>query len=538
MLNFADMLEIIEREIDRSAPIFIHGDRQVTWGDAARLSNNLAHALVAQGLRPGDKVALYLRNCPEYLIAVAAAVKARLVPVNVNYRYRQDELRYLLDNADARVVVHGDEFRDTVDAIRAALPGVALWAEVGASEPPASARRFDELTAAGHGDPLAIERSPEDQFFIYTGGTTGLPKGVMWPQGDLREVLVAGARAKGFVPDDLAQLSAYISSSERGPTVLPAPPLMHGTGLLSAVGAMLWGGCVVTLTGKSFDPIEMLEAIHCHRPNALTIVGDSFGRPLLEALDADPDRYDLTSVETITSSGVMWSLEIKRGLLRHMPAAALQDVLASSEALGLGVSVMTAGEEVATATFAIGPRCRVLAEDGSWVAPGAGTAGMLALGPPNPVGYYKDADKTAATFRTIDGVRYCIPGDWCRVEEDGSLSFLGRGNACINTGGEKVFPEEVEEVLKRHPTVSDALVVGAPDDNWGQAIVAVVELRAEADLDAEALRAHVREALAGYKVPKTVVVARDPLRAVNGKADYATARALAIAARNQLHDAN
>jgi acyl-CoA synthetase (AMP-forming)/AMP-acid ligase II len=311
---------------------------------------------------------------------------------------------------------------------------------------------------------------------------------------------------------------------------LPAPPLMHGTGLLTAMGAMLGGGSVVTLEGETFDAEELLRTVEKHRPQTMAIVGDSFARPLLNALEADPGKYDVSSLAMIVSSGVMWSLEVKKGLLAHMPGAMLNDGFSSSEALGMGASVMTKGGEVQTAKFVIGERCKVFDENDQPVEPGSGVAGMVAIMGPNPLGYYKDEAKTARTFRTIDGVRYSIPGDWVTVETDGSLTLLGRGNACINTAGEKVFPEEVEEALKRHPSIEDALVVGMPDEKWGQAVTGVVQLADGHALDEAGLRAHVRRSLAGYKTPKRIVVANCALRSANGKADYPAAKASAQSA--------
>jgi len=293
------------------------------------------------------------------------------------------------------------------------------------------------------------------------------------------------------------------------------------------MGAHLNGGCVITLTGESFDADEMLQAIHDHQPTGLVLVGDSFGRPLLNALDANVGKFNVSSVLGMVSSGVMWSQEIKRGLLNHMPNAVLNDGFSSSEALGMGSSIMTKDGEVPTAKFVLGDRCRVFDENDQPVLPGSGIRGLVALGPPNPVGYFKDEEKTAKTFRVIDGVRYSIPGDWCEVEADGSLTLLGRGSACINTAGEKVFPEEVEEVLKRHPAIDDALVIGLPDDKWGQSVTAVVEMVEGQSLDAAEVRAFVRKSLAGYKTPKLIVVADRSLRASNGKADYPAAKACA-----------
>ena len=300
-MNFGDMLEAVEAAIGPDEPAFIHGDTVIQWGEAARRSNNLARALIARGPTPGDKLAIYLRNGPDYLIAMAAAFKARLVPVNVNYRYGSGELTYLLDNADATAVVYGAEFRDRVDAIRDRLPGVRHWIGVGeadASDP------VEALYDEGDGTPLRLARSPDDLHFIYTGGTTGMPKGVMWPHRDLWTVMVAGLAAQGAaVPDSAAALGAMIAAGARGPRLLPAPPLMHGTGMISALNALLWGGTVVTLTGATFDAGETLRAIERHRPTVLVIVGDSFARPLLDALDAAPGAHDLTSVTSILSSG-------------------------------------------------------------------------------------------------------------------------------------------------------------------------------------------------------------------------------------------
>jgi len=286
----------------------------------------------------------------------------------------------------------------------------------------------------------------------------------------------------------------------------------------------------VTLEGDTFDAEELLRTIERHRPQTMAIVGDSFARPILNALEASPGKYDVSSVAMIISSGVMWSLEVKRGLLEHMPQAMLNDGFSSSEALGMGASVMTKGGEVQTAKFVIGERCKVFDEDDNEVAPGSGVAGMVAIKGPNPLGYYKDEAKTARTFRTIGGERYSIPGDWVVVETDGSLTLLGRGNACINTAGEKVFPEEVEEALKTHPSVEDALVVGLPDEKWGQAVTGVVQLAEGCELDEATLRAHVRRSLAGYKTPKRIFLADRSLRAANGKADYPAAKAAAEAA--------
>ena len=528
--NFGDILDAVEPVLPQDHPAFIHGPRVVTLGEARRATNNLARALIERGAKPGDKIAIYMRNRPEYLMALAAGWKARLTHVNVNYRYTPDEVWYIFDNSDAQTVVYATEFRDAVTAIRPRLPKVKTWVEVSANGEVADfAEAFDTLAGAGDGSPLGIQRSGEDQFFIYTGGTTGMPKGVMWAHHDLREISLIALRKLGPVPETLEALVEHAKLVGPQGRVLPAPPLMHGTGLLTGMGTMMTGGTVITLESPGFDPIELLDAIDKHKPLTLVIVGDAFAKPILNVLNAEPGRWDVSSVAIIVSSGVMWSHEVKQGLLHHMPQAVLTDGFSSSEAIGMGQAMTVKGVETPTAKFMLGERCKVFDEDDNPVAPGSGVPGLVAIGPPNPTGYYKDEAKTAKTFRTIGGVRYSIPGDWCVVEPDGSLTLLGRGSACINTAGEKVFPEEVEEALKTHPSVEDALVIGLPDETWGQAVTGVVRLTDGASLDEAELRAHVRGRLAAYKTPKRVVVADRDLRAANGKADYPAARASAEA---------
>lgn len=288
------------------------------------------------------------------------------------------------------------------------------------------------------------------------------------------------------------------------------------------------GACIVTLDSAAFDADELWRVVETHRVQAIAIVGDAFAKPMLKALEAAPGRYDTSSLISIVSSGVMWSREVKEAMVRHIPQVALMDSFGASEGLGYGLSVTTADGSVQTAKFAIGPHCEVFDENDRKVEPGSGIPGYIARKGAIPVGYYKDPDKSAKTFRTIGGERYSIPGDWCRVEADGSLTLLGRGSVCINTAGEKVYPEEIEEVLKTHLSIADALVVGVPDEKWGQAVTGVVRLEPGAIFDEAALKSHVRERLAGYKTPKAIYPADIPLRASNGKADYATVRDFAV----------
>ncbi|MGE0621730.1 MAG: acyl-CoA synthetase [Pseudomonadales bacterium] len=531
--NYGDILEAIDASVPPARPAFIHGDRTITWGEFAARSNNLARALLAGGAATGDKIAFYLRNCPEYGEGIAAAFKARLTHVNVNYRYVDHELVYLLDNADATIVVYGAEFAEHVRHIRAELPRVSQWIEVDDGYPGEDgAVRYDDLASTGDGSPLGIERSPDDLLFLYTGGTTGMPKGVMWRHQDLWCVTGAGGNPRAGIPP-APDLDAYITrlAGDEPPVNLPLPPIMHGTGLLAAIGAMSRAGTCVTLPGRSFEPEQALAAIDRHKVTAATIVGDAFARPMLEALDADPGRYDISSLKAITSSGVMWTRKVKEGLIRHNPELMLADGFSSSEAIGLGASITTKDASVDVAKFTLGPTCKVFDENFREV--GVGESGMVGVAGFLPIGYYKDEAKSAKTFPVINGVRYSIPGDWVRVEADGSLTLLGRGSNCINTAGEKVYPEEVEEALKHHESVSDALVIGLPDDKWGQSVNAVVSLHEGHELDEVALKDFARKALAGYKVPKRILAKDDLERAPNGKANYKqirdyAAKALAI----------
>ena len=384
-----------------------------------------------------------------------------------------------------------------------------------------NASSYEDMANNGDGSSPGVKHSADDLLFLYTGGTTGMPKGVMWRHSDLFQVLGAGGNPRLGTPPcaDLAELLERLKVSPR--TVnLPIPPIMHGTGLLSAVGAMAAGGTCITLTSKSFEPGLALENITKHKITQVTIVGDAFARPMLEVLDENPGKYDISSVGVINSSGVMWTREIKAGLLKHNENLLLSDAFSSSEAIGLGTSLMTKDQIIDVAKFALGPNCTVFSENLMEVKPGTGESGMVAVKGFLPVGYYKDQQKTDKTFMVIDGVRYSIPGDWVRVEDDGSLTLLGRGSNCINTAGEKVYPEEVEEALKFHDAVADALVVGVKDAKWGQSITAVVQPNEGCVIDKLELKEFARKHLAAYKLPKMILIKDSLNRAPNGKADY------------------
>lgn len=528
--NFGDILDDNASHLGPDDPALIHGDRIVSWPDMAARSNNVARALRERGAQSGDKIGFYLRNQPEYVEGLAAAFKGRLTHVNVNYRYLDDELSYIIDNSDSTVVLYDVEFRDNVERVHERLSKVKIWVEVGGSgDAPEFAIDYETLANSGDGQPLDIERSPDDQMFLYTGGTTGMPKGVMWSHKIWREANLDGLkRIYGAAPETWEQHRAFVQEFGKHGRQVPACPLMHGTGLFTALGAFLMGGAIVTLENKSrFDPEQLWQTAERNGVTAMAIVGDAFAKPMLKVLNDAPGKYDLSSVASITSSGVMWSHEVKQGLIEHLPQVALNDSFGASEAVGFGMSVTTADGVVETAKFEIGEHCKVFAEDGTEIQPGSDQPGLIARGGAVPLGYYKDEKKSAETFKTINGVRYAIPGDWCLVAEDGTMTLLGRGSNCINSAGEKIYPEEVEEALKEHDAVRDALVVGVPDDKWGQAVTGVVEFANNASASEDELKAFVRTRLAAYKAPKRVLVTDDLKRAPNGKADYKTVRAFA-----------
>ena len=528
VLNFGDILDAIGEVLGPDDLALAHGDRRISWPDMTARSNRLARNLRRLGAETGDKIGFYMRNRPEYMEGLAAAFKARLTHVNVNYRYLADELFYIFDNSDSTVVLFGAEFADNIEAIRHRLPKVKAWVQIGGSSVADFAQSYEELATTGDDARLGIERSADDLLFLYTGGTTGMPKGVMWSQNIWRLAAKDTADKAGVpYPMTLDEYIPLVELAGRLTRQIPACPLMHGTGLFTAMGAMLGGGAVITLEQNSgFDPVDLFNTVDRHKATALAIVGDAFGKPMLKTLDENPTRWDVSSVQAIVSSGVMWSLEVKQGLLRHMPQAAMQDSFGASEAVGFGSSVTTAEAGTLTSKFEIGPTCKVFAEDDREIIPGSGEAGFIARGGAVPLGYYKDEAKTAKTFRTINGERYAIPGDWCTVEKDGTITLLGRGSNCINTAGEKVYPEEVEEALKEHDAVTDALVVGVPDDKWGQAVTAVVAI--ENSIDARELTDFVKGRIAHYKAPKSILFKDDLGRAPNGKADYKSIRAYAL----------
>jgi fatty-acyl-CoA synthase len=505
---------------DRDA--LVCGDRRITWSEFSSRAERLARHLEEHAdLRAGDKVAIDLTNRNEYLETFYAALKLGCVPVNVNFRYRAEELHYLLENSDAKALVYLDEFAPVVDAaIEHMAEGSRPYRLVAGPAYEAAI----ETTIVPAGWP---ERQPDgdDLIFLYTGGTTGLPKGVIWRNDDIYCALWAQSHPKKpDIPDPWAAARA----GKRAGTTLPAAPLMHGTGLFATLSTLAGSGTVVLVDRQGLDVVDVWGAVAQERVGILTIVGDVFARPLLDALDAEPNRWDLSSLRAITSSGVMFSPAVKRGLLEHLPGVTIIDSLGASEGLGPRSSA-GADDDIAPARFSVNDRVRVINEtSGRDVVPGSGESGQLAMGGNIPMGYYKDPEKTAATFRTVDGRRYSIPGDFATVESDGTVQLLGRGSACINTGGEKVYPDEVEAELRKYPSVVDCVVVGVPDARFGEKVVALVELIPGESFDEDDLRAWCRNHLAGYKAPRAVLQVDSMGRAASGKAHLTHLRALAV----------
>jgi 3-oxocholest-4-en-26-oate---CoA ligase len=531
--NYADVWETVAGAIPDN-PAQICGDRTYSWQEFNQRANALSADLLSAGLGHQAKVAAYLWNGPEYLETYFASFKAGLVPVNTNYRYGAEEIRYLFENADAEAVVFHVSFAPIIASVRDQLPKVKRWYGVG--DHPASgvdptalpswAVDYESVVGRGLGTNVVAPwgRSGDDLMFLYTGGTTGMPKGVMWRQDDIFRVLGYGGNALyGAEPvTSLEEIGNRLQNTSRHkiPRQLPACPLMHGTGQFSAFIALGLGGVVATLPSRTFSAAELYDAVVAHELNALVIVGDAFARPLLSELNTNPNHWDLSSLHMISSSGVMWSTEVKEGLLSHLPQVILFDSYGSSEAVGLGASVSTKDNTEKTAKFALGATVHVFTDENVRVEPGSELIGFVAISGYLPMGYYKDPEKTAKTFRTIDGVRYSVPGDYAQVHLDGSLHLLGRGSVCINSGGEKIFPEEVEEVLKQHDLIRDAVCVGLPDERFGEIICALIELAGEQVPDEAEVIEFVRGRLARYKSPRTILVVPTIGRSPAGKVDY------------------
>lgn len=524
-LNIADLAEhAIDAVPDRVA--LICGNDQLTYAQLEDKANRLAHYLIDQGVKKDDKVGLYCRNRNEIVIAMLGIVKAGAILVNVNYRYVESELRYLFDNSDMVALVHERQYADRVANVLPDTPDVKtiLVVEDGSDADYQRYGGVEFYSALEQASPERDfgERSADDIYLLYTGGTTGFPKGVMWRHEDIYRVLFGGTDfATGeFVKDeyDLAKAAAANPPMVR----YPIPPMIHGA-TQSATWMSLFSG-QTTVLAPEFNAEEVWRTVHKHKVNLLFFTGDAMARPLLDALQKNND-YDLSSLFLLASTAALFSPSIKEKLLELLPNRVITDSIGSSET-GFGGTSIVAKDAPHTGgpRVTIDHRTVVLDEDGNEVKPGSGVRGLIAKKGNIPIGYYKDEKKTAETFRTINGVRYAIPGDYAQVEADGTVTMLGRGSVSINSGGEKIYPEEVEGALKAHADVFDALVVGVPDERYGQCVAAVVQPRPGTRPTLAELDRFVRSEIAGYKVPRALWYVDEVKRSPAGKPDYRWAK--------------
>jgi acyl-CoA synthetase (AMP-forming)/AMP-acid ligase II len=521
--NLADLWELVVDAIPDNEAL-VYGSRRLSFAQVDERANRLAHVLNERGVGAGDHIGLYLYNSTEYLEGMLAAFKLRAVPVNVNYRYVEGELRYLLDNAEAKAVVLHRELAPRLTAVQPELPMLqtAVWVDddSGADVALADALEYEAAIAAASPARDFAPRSSDDLYVLYTGGTTGMPKGVMWRHEDIFFAALGG----GGLGNPISRPEEIAERAHQGFTrCLPACPFMHGTAHWLALGALYTGGSVVIDDHRHLDPVHVWELVATEKVNFLVFVGDAMGRPLAEALDELPPSVDLSYTLIIVSGGAILSPSVKLELATKLPNAIVIDGIGASETGSQGTMVATKdGEIPSQPRFAMGEDTTVLTDDLQQA--GVGEVGKLGRRGHIPLGYFKDPEKSAATFPVVDGVRWSVPGDHARIEEDGTITVLGRGSVSINTGGEKVYPEEVEGVLKAHPDVFDAVVVGVPDDRWGERVVAVVQPREGAHVTIDDLSAHAHTLLAGYKVPRAVVEVTAVVRSPSGKPDYRWAK--------------
>jgi len=512
----------------------ICGDNEVTWREYDQRAAKRATLLTNAGLGDDSKVGLYLHNSNEYLESQYSVFKIKGVPINVNYRYKEEELIYLLENSDSEAIFYQSCYAEQIASIKDKLPKVKLYIQVDDKTNETLDFAQDYESAISECQPMERqERSEDNIYMLYTGGTTGMPKGVMYQHGGHLKGMLNTAGAWGLIPvqkkidvDSVALEVKKLADEGRLPISIPACPLMHGTGMwLGAIIPHLVGGTVVTLPNLGFDPDGLLKEVEKRKANNIVIVGDAFAKPIMDALDkaeSEGSPYNLESINTVISSGVMWSSEVKQGLLKHHDMV-LVDAMGSTEG-GMGSSRASRDNPAETAKFVLNPGVIVITDEGELVEPGSDKTGKIGTSGLVPLGYFKDEKKSAETFKEFQGVRYSFPGDYAKVEADGTITLLGRGSNCINTAGEKVYPEEVEEAIKRNDDIFDCLVVGLQDDRFGQKVVALASFQEGREIQEQDLIAFTREHLAGYKLPKQVLFVDEVMRAPNGKANYKWAK--------------
>jgi 3-oxocholest-4-en-26-oate---CoA ligase len=518
-LNLADLFEVVVDAVpDRTA--LVAGGTRLTYAALDQRANRLASHLAGTGVGPGDHIGVYSYDRAEWVEAMLAAFKIRAVPINVNYRYVEDELAYLFGNADLVALVVEAGFLPRVEAVRPRVPDLRAVVVIDDG--------YEEALGAASPERPAGPRSVDDRYVLYTGGTTGLPKGTIWRHEDIFFAALQGGNPGGPPVSRPEQLAA--TADRPAGVYLVCPPMMHGGGQWVALISLLSGGTAVLDTNRPFDAAAALRLVEQERVNSVSVVGDAMARPLAEALAAPGAAYDTSSLVSVGSGGAILSPAVKEELRRLLPGVIVLDSFGASET-GHNGSVVDLDGPAAGPRFRVGDTTAVLGDNGRPVAPGSGVVGRLARRGHIPLGYHKDPEKTAATFLEVDGVRWVVPGDAALVEEDGTVHVLGRGSMCINTGGEKVYPEEVEAVLKSHPDVFDAVVVGIPDERFTERVAAVVRPREGRGPTLEDLAAHCRRTLAGYKVPRALVLRDEVVRTPVGKPDYRWAKEVAAAGR-------
>lgn len=534
--NIADLFEsVVDVVPDREALVYIDhpgtgAERRLTYAELDAAANRVAHHLIDTGIRPGEHLGLHLYNGIEYLQTVLGCLKARVVPVNVNYRYVEEELAYLYRDADLVALVFDTEFTERVAAALPRAEQLRHLVRVGAAPedgPDVPAVDFTDAEAAGSPERGFPARSADDQFIIYTGGTTGMPKGVMWRQEDLFFSGLGGGAPTGEPVKKPEELAERVAAGGAGITFFPTPPLMHGTSTLTAFIGFNFGQRIVI--HRKFVPEEVLRTIEKEKVTSMSLVGDAMLRPLIDALNGPMKGTDCSSMFSVSSSGAIMSETVRRQFQELLPNTMLLNNYGSSESGFNGTATADSG---AGKSFRIRVNSRTQVVDPATYEPVAvGEIGRVAQCGHVPLGYYNDPRKTAETFFEKDGRRWVLLGDMATVDEEGVVTVLGRGSQCINTGGEKVYPEEVEQALKSHPDVYDALVAGVPDAKWGNHVAAVVQLRTGAERPSlDEIQTHCRTHLAGYKIPRQLVIAESIQRSPSGKADYRWAREVAVTA--------
>ena len=523
-LHYATLWEAIADAIgDREA--VVTGPLRRTWSEYEDRASRLAAAFAGAGLGRDSKIGLYLWNSNEYLEAQFAGMKLRGVPVNINYRYLDDELLYLLDNSDAEALVFHTSLGDRVERVRERAPRVKIWIEVddgGPSLPGALA--YEELIA-GHDPAPRISRSPDDTYMLYTGGTTGMPKGVMWRHEDLFFTGLQGGSPGGDPVESPEQLVEQAKEGWYTVTMLPCAPFIHGAAQWTQWICHLTGGKLVLQNGPSFDAKRILSLVAEEDVSTMSLVGDAMAIPLVEELKNGD--YDMSNLAVIASAGAILSGSVQAEIEELLPDVMVINSFGTSESGDLGRAAGDEDSHEGRPSFYMGDEVTVLDENGDPIEPGSGQIGLVARSGRLPLGYYKDPDKTAERFKEFKGKRWVVPGDFATVEADGRITFLGRGSKCINTGGEKVFPEEVEEALKAHPDIIDALVVAVPDPRFGSKVAAVFNTRGDKQLSLDEVQAHCRDHVAGYKIPRQITITETVSRMPSGKPDYKWAEEIA-----------